>query len=81
MAREQKERPRPHGDPMEESLGTRPTEDLVNNDPEENAAQRQSDAPPDETVRGNGIPALDEADGERRKKQYEDGAGIVSRID
>lgn len=98
---EQNERPRPHGDPLEESIGERPTEDLINNDPEENQAQRQSDAPPDQTVHGdltedpsersdrafgrgsdaNGIPAFDEADGDRRKKLYEQGATIVSRID
>jgi hypothetical protein len=73
----------------------------VNNNPEDNRAQRDSDAPPDETVRGdltegpsersdraggrgsdaNGVPAFDEADGERRRKHYDDGAGLVSRID
>ena len=98
---EQKERPRPHGDPLEESIGERPTEDLVNNNPDDNQAQRQSDAPPDETVRGdltedpsersdrahgrgsdaNGIPAFDEAGGDKRKQHYKDGAEIVSRID
>ena len=98
---EQDERPRPHGDPLEESIGERPTADLINNDPEDNAAQRQSDAQPDQTVRGdlvedpsersdrahgrgsdaNGVPAFDEADGERRRKLYDEGAGLVSRID
>lgn len=98
--REQDERPRPHGDPLEEAVGERPTENLINNDQEDNAAQRQSDAP-DETVRGNladdpsersdrahgqgsdanGIPAFDEADGARRRKLYEEGAGLVSSID
>lgn len=102
---EQHERPRPHGDPMEplveESTGNRPTEDLINNNPEENRAQRESDAQPDETIRGdltedpsersdrahgrgsdaNGITAFDEADGDRRRKHYDDGAGIVSRVD
>jgi hypothetical protein len=29
----------------------------------------------------NGVPAFDEADGERRKKLYDEGATIVSRID
>ena len=29
----------------------------------------------------NGIPAFDEADGERRKKLYKDGATLVSRMD
>ena len=81
---EQKERPRPHGDPLSEEV-------------EPNAAQRQSDAPPDATAgkdihgtsdradgRGstaNGIPEFDEAAGDERKKLYKEGAGLVSRID
>lgn len=63
---------------------------------EQNPAQRDSDGTPDDVTerhspsdradgRGsdaNGIPAFDEADGERRKKLYEEtGATIVSRID
>jgi hypothetical protein len=87
---EQQDPPRPHGDPL---AGTAPDAN-----PEDNRAQRQSDAPPDSTgmERGgreesereggrgsdaNGIAADDEADGERRKRQYKDGAGLVSRID
>jgi len=87
---EQSDRPTPHGDPLEE---------VIDSNPEENAAQRDSDAPPDATAgpdgdrldnsdradgRGsdaNGIPAFDEADGERRKKLYAQGADLVSRID
>ena len=59
MAHEENERPRPHGDPLRDSV-------------EDNAPQRQSDAPgPD-----------DEDTGEERKRQYKDnGAGLVSRID
>lgn len=80
---EKSERPRPHGDPLEDELVKT-----------ENPAQRQSDATDDaSTVRGveettagttsdaNGIPASDERDGERRRKQYDEGAGLVSRID
>ena len=66
---------------------------------EENAAQRQSDAPADAVAeRGgdlvetsdradgagssaNGVPAAEDADGERRRKLYEEGATLVSRID
>jgi hypothetical protein len=87
---EQNERPRPHGDPLE---------DLVEMNSEDNRAQAQSDAAPDATGephgdrlnnsdradgRGsdaNGIPAFDEADGEARKKLYRDGAELVSKID
>jgi hypothetical protein len=76
---EQSERPRPHGDPLEQGTA---------DNPETNLAQRDSDAPPDATGeadgRGsdaNGIPAFDDADGERRKKGYDKGADLVSRID
>jgi hypothetical protein len=84
---EQQEPPRPHGDALGETAN-----------PEDNRAQRQSDAPPDltgseeagreeserEGGRGsdaNGITAGDEADGERRKRLYRDGAELVSRMD
>jgi hypothetical protein len=60
---------------------------------EPNAAQRNSDATPDvvdsdvaeEPIdsgsTANGIRPSDEDDGARRRKHYEDGAGLVSRID
>jgi hypothetical protein len=80
---EQTEPPRPHGDPLEEEVVST-----------ENPAQRQSDATDDASaVRGvedatagtgsdaNGIPAADERDGEARRKRYDDGAELVSRID
>ena len=86
---EQNERPRPHGDPLEDAIEG------------DNQAQRQSDAPTEESVRGdlteepsersdrahgrgsdaNGIPAFDEAAGDKRKQQYKDGAELVSRMD
>jgi hypothetical protein len=87
---EQNERPRPHGDPLE---------DLVDMNAEDNRAQAESDAAPDATgePRGdrlnnsdradgrgsdaNGVPAFDEADGASRKKRYRDGADLVSKID
>lgn len=76
------EKPAPHGDPLEEVI-------------EATQAQRQSDAPPDATVdageesdreggRGssaNGVPAFDEVAGEERRKLYDKGATLVSRID
>jgi hypothetical protein len=81
---EQKNPPRPHGDPLEE--------EVVNRD--ENQAQRQSDATDDAVGLGgveeptigttsdaNGISATDDADGAKRKKQYDQGAELVSRID
>jgi hypothetical protein len=61
---------------------------------EPNAAQRQSDATNDvaglagveEPTAGtrsdaNGLPARDEAEGERRRKQYDAGAELVSKLD
>jgi hypothetical protein len=80
-------RPGPGGDPLQQN-------------PEENRAQAQSDATADEVGdrldpdyteqsdrahgRGsdaNGIPEFDERAGEQRKKQYRDGAKIVSGMD
>jgi hypothetical protein len=90
MAKQQDEPTKAHGDPLEA---------VVANSPEENRAQRDSDAPRDATDpasddrlnnsdrtggRGsdaNGVPAFDEAAGDRRKQQYNDGAELVSKID
>jgi len=67
VAEQDDDKPRPHGDPLE---------DAVTNQ-EENQGQQDSDAPPDVVAeQGSG-----EADGERRKKLYEEGAILVSRID
>jgi hypothetical protein len=80
---EQREAPRPHGDPL--------AREIV----EPNPAQRQSDATDDAVAQGpgtdeptsgtsstaNGIPAFDEEEGKRRRKLYEEGAGLVSKID
>ena len=81
---QQNEPPRPHGDPLEREIV------------EDNQAQRQSDAPADARANANveasdradgrgsdanGVPAFDDGDGARRRKQYEDGAELVSKID
>ena len=87
------ERPRPQGDPLRDAA----REDTAY---EDNAAQRQSDAPGDPTSSvgrartgeesdrdggkgstANGVPAFDEDSGEQRRKQYDEGAGLVSGID
>ena len=80
MAQES-ERPRPHGDPMQQDAE------------EPNPAQRRSDATPDvvnsdvaeEPIdsgsTANGVRPSDEDDGDRRRKLYDEGAGLVSRID
>ena len=89
---QQNEPPRPHGDPLEREVvennqaqrqsdapgdavsGERP-EDVIGANVEANdrSGGRGSDA--------NGVPASDEADGARRRKLYEGGAELVSRID
>jgi hypothetical protein len=79
---QQGEQPRPHGDPL--------ADEIV----EDNRAQRQSDAP-DDVVGGpgreeptagsrstaNGMPAGDERAGAERRRQYDAGADLVSKID
>jgi len=67
---EEKEPPRPHGDKLMDGVGNR------RNNPEDNQAQVQSDAQPD-AVGGMGS----EDDGELRKRQYKNGADLVSGID
>ena len=71
---EQNEPPRPHGDPLEREIV------------EPNPAQRFSDAPESEDVvgqqpGGEEPAAPDEADGAARRKRYDDGAELVSKID
>ena len=87
---EEKDPPRPHGDKLRDVAGN------PRNNPEDNPAQVQSDAQPDviggggqeETDRdngrgstANGVPAFDEDDGALRKRQYKDGADLVSGLD
>ena len=105
---EQKEPPRPHGDPLEEERtntggaagrdvdsGKRDRQTLDRGHLDEpNAAQRQTDATNDAvslagveeptigtTSDANGMSAADEDSGAARKKLYEGGATLVSRID
>jgi hypothetical protein len=78
---QESERPRPHGDTLEAEIV------------EPNQAQRQSDAPDDvmgtdmvedPTNTGstaNGVPQYDDAAGEQRRKLYDNGAALISRID
>ena len=87
---EEREPPRPHGDKLNPSTGD------SRNDQDENQAQTQSDASPDAVGSGgreestrdggrgssaNGVPAFDESDGAQRKRQYKDGAELVSGLD
>lgn len=78
---EQNERPRPHGDPLDEVVDSADNnEGLVERTegPAENPAGDRADGRGSDA---NGIPAFDEADGDLRKKLYRDGAVLVSRID
>lgn len=86
---EEKEPPRPHGDKLKDAVPGR------RNNPEDNQAQVQSDAPPDAVGGGreesdrdkgrgstaNGVPEFDEDAGAERRRLYDEGAEIVSRID
>jgi hypothetical protein len=69
---QQSEPPRPHGDPLEK---------VVDNNPEENRAQRDSDSSPDANTEGIGGERANKDDGSLRRKQYEGGAELVSEID
>jgi hypothetical protein len=106
---EDREQPRPQGDPLRRPLSRTVQEERTGDDNtphplrdvgEENRAQQQSDAPPDASIelgrgeivqetdrdngRGstaNGIPAFDEAAGQKRRRQYAEGASLVSETD
>jgi hypothetical protein len=80
-------RPGPGGDPRQRNPEDNPaqaqsdaTADEVGDrlDPD---YTEQSDRAHGRGSDANGIPEFDEADGEQRKKQYRDGAKIVSGID
>lgn len=70
---EQNEPPRPHGDPLEKEVESDATDASNARRVEEISDSPGSDA--------NRIPASDERDGEGRRKRYDDGADLVSRID
>lgn len=87
---EQTARSRPHGDPMEKVIADNPGTNQAQRDSD--AAPDAAREPGDDRLNNsdradgkgsdaNGIPAFDEAEGERRKKLYDDGADLVSRID
>lgn len=88
---QQTEQPRPHGDPMENLVKGNPEDnqaqrqsdvppDAIGGDVTEDPSE-QSDRANGAGSDANGITSFDEADGERRKKLYDEGADIVSRID
>jgi len=83
---ERSDRPRPHGDPLEAEV-VEPNAAQRQSDAPDDPVARDGGA----GIRGgraggrgstaNGIPASDKDDGGRRKRQYDEGAEQVSRID
>ncbi len=87
---EQTNRPRPHGDPLKDEVSENREENRAQRDSDappdatvDSARDRfnNSDRANGRGSDANGIPEFDDADGERRRKLYDDGAEIVSRID
>ena len=87
---EQAEQPRPHGDPLRGEVTGNAEENRAQRDsdaaPDASMEPRGDDMNNSDRAGGqgsdsNGIPEFDDAGGELRKKQYEEGAEIVSRID
>ena len=85
---EQNEAPRPHGDPLEKEIvepnqaqrqSDAPGDAVAGDRPE--GLQGDNDRQGGRGSTANGIPASDEDDGLTRRKQYEGGAGLVSKID
>lgn len=84
---ERSERPRPHGDPLGEDVTQENQAQQQSDAPPDATAGRNegivgsSDRDDGRGSTANGIPASDEAEGQQRRKQYEEGAGIVSSLD
>ena len=86
---QQNEPPRPHGDPLEHVIANNPEENRGQRDsdaPPDATGDRSdrlnnSDRADNRGSDANGVPAFDEADGPKRKRQYDEGADLVSRID
>ena len=89
---EEKEPPRPHGDKLGASVGN-PRHDREDNQAQVQSdapadavgggapAREESDRDGGRGSDANGVPAFDEADGAQRKRQYKDGATLVSGLD
>jgi hypothetical protein len=79
------ERPRPQGDPLSEQVEPNAAQRQSDATPDvvggAEALRGTSDRAEGRGSTANGIPAFDEDAGEQRKKQYGEGAGLVSKID
>jgi hypothetical protein len=80
----------PHGDPLKDAAaeGREDNRAQRDSDAAPDATAEPSGALIEDSDReggrgsdANGVPAFDDADGKRRRKLYDDGADLVSRID
>lgn len=89
---EERERPRPHGDPLQPAIEPSAETNRAQQQsdaPQDEIPRRRGLRDRDlrdtsDRARGstaNGIPEFDEEAGDRRRRQYDDGAEIVSGID
>jgi hypothetical protein len=84
---QQNERPRPHGDPLADEIEPNQAQRQSDAPPDATAGEHpdelggSSDREGGRGSSANGLPAFDEDAGEVRRKQYKDGAELVSRID
>ena len=88
---EEKEAPRPHGDKLGDVAGNRGNQEdnqaQVRSDAQPDATggigrgREDTDRDVGRGSTANGVPASDEDDGAQRKRQYKNGAELVSGID
>ena len=89
---EEKEPPRPHGDKLKDVAGNprnnpEDNQAQVQSDAQPDAVggrssgREESDRDDGRGSSANGVPVFDEDDGALRKRQYKDGADLVSGID
>ena len=86
---QQDEPTKAHGDPLEEVIASRPENRAQRGsdappdatDPSSDDRLSNSDRAGGRGSDANGVPAFDDAAGERRRQQYNDGAELVSEID
>ena len=79
------EKPAPHGDPLEDVIEANPAQRQSDALPDATVgdvgAREESDREGGRGSSANGVPAFDEVAGEERRKLYDKGATLVSRID
>ena len=87
---QQSERPRPQGDPLDDAVVENREDNRAQRDSdappdatvdEDSDRLNNSDRADGRGSDANGVPAFDDADGQRRRNLYDEGADLVSRID